>query len=108
EVVNGEIVSVRNLMNYPNPFKDRTNFVFEHNHPDEALEVEINVYNTQGVHVRNLKQVFRPQGSRSNEIAWDGTDNNGVLLPSGVYVYRMKLATDKGIHEMAYQKLVIV
>ncbi len=108
EVVNGAVVSVRNLMNYPNPFKDRTNFVFEHNHPDEALEVEINVYNTQGVHVRNLKQVFRPQGSRSNEITWDGTDNNGVLLPSGVYVYRMKLATDKGIHELAYQKLVIV
>lgn len=108
EVADGNIVKVRNLMNYPNPFRDLTHFVFEHNHPDEILNVEINIYNTQGTRVKELRQQFLPTGSRSNEITWDGADDNGVKLPSGVYVYRTKISTDKGIHDMAYQKLVIV
>ena len=27
-------------MNYPNPFSDITHFIFEHNHPDEQLDVQ--------------------------------------------------------------------
>jgi hypothetical protein len=108
EVVNGNIIKVRNLMNYPNPFRDVTHFVFEHNHPDENLNVEINVYSTDGVWVRNLKQSFLATGSRSNEIVWDGTGNGGEKLPAGVYIYRVKISTDKGIETLAYQKLVLL
>lgn len=108
EVVEGGVVKVQHLINYPNPFTDVTHFMFEHNHPDEPMAVEINVYNTSGQNVRNLKQNFTPTGSRSNEISWDGTDNQGARLPSGVYVYRVKISTDKGISTLAYQKLVIV
>ncbi len=108
EIVDGGVVKVQHLMNYPNPFKDITHFVFEHNHPDEAMAFEINVYNTSGQAVRNLKRNFTPTGSRTNEITWDGTDNNGAQLPSGVYIYRAKISTEKGISTLAYQKLVIV
>lgn len=108
EVLNGNIVKVQNLMNYPNPFRDVTHFVFEHNHPDEDLTAEINIYNTSGVFVRKLRQNFISTGSKSNEIVWDGTDNGGVRLPSGVYIYRMSISTDAGIENTAYQKLVIV
>src|SRR5690606_6201755 len=38
EVVDGKVVEVLNLMNYPNPFRDKTHFVFEHNHPGEKLK----------------------------------------------------------------------
>lgn len=108
EVADGTIVKVQNLLNYPNPFRDVTHFMFEHNHPDETLEAEINIYNTSGMLVRTLKQEFEPTGSHSREITWDATDNNGAKLPAGVYVYRMKIATGKGIETLAYQKLVIV
>lgn len=108
EVVNGNIMKVQHLVNYPNPFSDKTHFVFEHNHPDEPLSVEINIYNTSGTFVRKVKQDFMPTGSRSNEIVWDGTADNGSMLPSGVYIYRVKLATSKGVQTLAYQKLVIV
>ena len=70
--------------------------------------MEINIFNTQGMRVRALKQQFVPGGSRSNEITWDGADDNGVKLPSGIYVYKAKVTTDQGIYDMAYQKLVIV
>jgi hypothetical protein len=108
EVIDGEIVKVNNLMNYPNPFSDKTNFVFEHNHPDEALEVSINIYSTSGYLVRTIRQNFTPTGSRSTEISWDGTDNGGAKIPDGLYVYRLDIATATGAHESAYQKLVIL
>jgi hypothetical protein len=108
EVVNGKIVTVQNLMNYPNPFKDKTTFVFEHNHPDEDLKAQINIYSTSGYKVRTIEQDFLTEGSRSIELTWDGTDNNGAKLPSGIYVYRINISTDKGIQTTAYQKLVLI
>lgn len=108
EVIDGEIVRINNLMNYPNPFSTSTRFVFEHNHPDEPMDVSINIYSTSGTLVRTVRQNFTPTGSRSGEIAWDGTSSGGALLPSGLYVYRLKLATASGSTETAYQKLVII
>lgn len=107
-VADGEIVKVENLANYPNPFRDKTNFVFEHNHPDEDLTAEINIYTTSGVFVRKLVQEFISTGSRSMEVTWDGTDDNGAKLPSGVYIYKMKISTEQRVETTAYQKLVIV
>jgi hypothetical protein len=107
-VVNGEIVDIRNLGNYPNPFSNATRFVFEHNHPDELMNVKINIYNAAGSLARSLSQTFTPSGSRTAEITWDGTDNSGAQLPSGIYVYKLNIETDKGYNTTAYQKLVIV
>lgn len=108
EVVDGSIVQVQDLINYPNPFKDVTHFFFEHNHPNEALDVEINIYNTEGQPVRKLRQSFTPSNSRSNDITWDGTSDGGAKLPAGVYVYRVNIATATGSHSSAYQKLVLL
>ena len=107
-VIDGQVVDIQNLMNYPNPFNNTTTFVFEHNHPDEQLNAKIIIYNVAGGLVKNIEQNFIPEGSRTNTITWDGTDNNGARLPSGVYVYRLNISTDKGFKSSAYQKLVIV
>ncbi len=108
EVVDGGIVKMQDLMNYPNPFKDVTHFFFEHNHPYEELNVEINIYSTAGVPVRKIRQSFTPSNSRSNEITWDGTGDGGAKLPAGVYVYRINIATATGSKTSAYQKLVLL
>ncbi|WP_425575676.1 type IX secretion system sortase PorU [Nemorincola caseinilytica] len=106
-VVDGKVMAIENLGNYPNPFSNSTRFVFEHNHPDEDLNVKINIFNTAGALVRGIEQQFTPTGSRTAEITWDGTDDNGSRLASGMYVYRMMITTDKGYRSSAYQKLVI-
>ncbi len=108
EVVNGSVVRILNLMNYPNPFRDNTRFIFEHNHPGEELSVQIYIFSTSGALVRTIKEDFTPSGSRSNEIQWDGTDNNGAKLPSGLYVYRLHATNGRGIKTTAYQKLVLI
>ena len=107
-VVAGNVVDIKNLGNYPNPFNNFTHFVFEHNHPLEELKVQIEIYNTSGELVRNINQEFTPEGSWSNDITWDGTDDHGAQLASGVYVYRLNITTDRGFISSAYQKLVIV
>lgn len=107
-VLNGKVVEVHNLINYPNPFTDVTHFVFDHNHPNEKMDVTIHIYTTTGSSVRTLRQSFTPSGSRSNEITWDGTSDRGTKLPSGLYVYRLTLSTEKGIKTSAYQKLILL
>jgi hypothetical protein len=107
-VISGSALSITNLTNYPNPFSTLTHFVFEHNHPEEKLDAEINIYSSSGYLVRTLKQSFTPEGSRTNELIWDGTGTNGPKLPDGVYVYRLTLRTPKGIQASAYQKLVLI
>ena len=99
-------MQVQNLMNYPNPFKDKTHFFFEHNHPDQILDVQIAIYDISGKLAKILKSSTLPGGSHG-EIEWDGTGDNGAQLPSGVYPYRMILTTPAGIQSTAYQKLVI-
>ncbi len=107
-VINGTVVDIQNLSNYPNPFSNLTHFVFEHNHPDETLDIQIAIYDAVGAAVKTIKQSITPSGSRTFDITWDGTDNNGAKLASGVYVYRFIVTSEKGYKSTAYQKLVIV
>jgi len=107
-VMDGKVMAIENLGNYPNPFSNTTHFVFEHNHPDEEIDVKINIYSSGGSLVKSIQQQFTPSGSRTADLTWDGTDNSGARLPSGMYVYRIMLTTEKGYRSTAYQKLVIV
>ncbi|MFN4249348.1 MAG: type IX secretion system sortase PorU [Flavipsychrobacter sp.] len=107
EVADGKLVKMQKLSNYPNPFKDKTHFVFEHNHPDEYLYSEIYVYTMDGRLVRTLKQVYEAGAGASRELVWDGTDASGATLPSGVYLYKLQIVAENGAKDIAYQKLVI-
>ncbi len=107
-VMDGRIVDIQNLSNFPNPFSNSTHFVFEHNHPNEQLNAKIEIYSVAGALVKKIEDTFTPTGSVSREINWDGTDENGAWLPSGIYVYRINITSDKGFVSSAYQKLVIV
>jgi flagellar hook assembly protein FlgD len=107
-VINGQIMQIKGLMNYPNPFKDLTHFVFQHNHPSETLDVNITVFNTSGARMCSINKSFLPSGSRSADITWDGTDNNGLKLPTGLYLYRLTISTQNGIQSSGYQKLVLL
>jgi hypothetical protein len=106
-VIDGKVMDIDQLGNYPNPFSTQTNFVFEHNHPFENLDVQIDIYSIGGQMVRSLKSNLATTDSRTVNMSWDGTDGNGGFLPSGVYVYRLTLTTPEGYKSSAYQKLVI-
>ncbi len=72
--------------NYPNPFNPST--IIAYQLPLNS-EVRLEVYNIAGQLVRTL--VDREQQSAGTyAIAWDGRDESGNLLASGVYVYRIE------------------
>lgn len=71
---------------YPNPFNSSTLIWFSIDHKSFA---EINIYNSVGQIVRSLVSKFFPAGS--NSIIWDGRDNHGLRVASGIYVARVLL-----------------
>jgi len=71
--------------NYPNPFNPETKIYFE---IPAAQKVKIMVYNVLGQKVRSL--VSEEFNGGSHVINWDGRNDFGHRLPSGVYIYRIK------------------
>lgn len=71
--------------NYPNPFNPSTTIAY---HLDAATHVMIQVYNVLGEHVRTFDLGTRPSGTYS--VVWDGTDDSGGPLPSGLYLYQLQ------------------
>jgi len=71
--------------NYPNPFNAATTIRY---HLLKPAKVKIKIYNLQGKIVRNL--ISRDSGPTGFQYAgWDGTDNRGVNVSSGVYLYQL-------------------
>lgn len=74
--------------NYPNPFNPAT--VIEYDLP-KACEVKIEIYNVLGQRVRTL--VHEMQEPAYKKIFWDGRDDGGNEISSGVYFYRLEAGT---------------
>jgi hypothetical protein len=70
--------------NYPNPFNPETKFSID---LTSATSVKFQVYNIAGQVVRTLVDGILPAGSHT--IIWDGTNQAGQALSSGVYFYRI-------------------
>ncbi len=81
----GNLVTLKN--NYPNPFNPTTTFVFALAYPGEA---ELTVLDARGHLVRSLLK--GEVGSGEHRIFWNGKDDAGRTLPSGVYLYRLRSA----------------
>jgi len=88
------------LSNYPNPFnpdKEKTKIVYTLTSPSD---VEIKIYTITGRLVRRFKFLQGTEGARSqpsgytNEILWDGKNDNGMVVASGVYILEMSTGSD--------------
>ncbi|MCL2064428.1 MAG: T9SS type A sorting domain-containing protein [Candidatus Cloacimonetes bacterium] len=78
------IVKTGLLGNFPNPFNPETTIRF--NVAVESM-VSIDIYNIRGQKVKRLFDGFADRGSHT--VVWNGKDDNGSELGSGVYFYRM-------------------
>ncbi len=72
--------------NYPNPFNPSTKIGF---HLQEAGEVRLVIYNLQGQKVRTLLSGTKASGHHL--VTWDGRNDAGQFMPSGVYLYRLSV-----------------
>ncbi len=73
------------FQNYPNPFNPAT--VIQYALPHEC-EVEITVYNISGQKIKTLVKHKEETGCR--QVRWDGRNDEGKQVASGIYFYRLK------------------
>ncbi len=71
--------------NYPNPFNPETTIRYQ---VARGVKVNVTIYNVLGQKVRTLVDGFKPAGS--HRIVWNGKDDRGMSLPTGMYFYKMR------------------
>ena len=108
-VVSAAILNLENVLNYPNPFVNYTEFWFNHNKPNEPLEVQVQIFTVAGKLVKTINQNVQTTGTLSRNITWNGLDDFGHKIGKGVYVYKLRvLATSSNLVSEKYEKLVIL
>ena len=76
--------------NYPNPFNPTTTIEYS---LSRATHVTLRIYNLLGQEVRTLVDKVKQPGIYQTK--WDGTNDTGLTVVSGVYVYQ--LHSDSGV-----------
>jgi hypothetical protein len=72
--------------NIPNPFNPET--IIRYDIPAHTAEVTLRIYDVKGRLVRRLRE--GPQTPGPKFVVWDGRDDGGVRVSSGVYFYQLK------------------
>ena len=108
-VVSDAILNLENVLNYPNPFVNYTEFWFNHNKPNEPLEVQVQIFTVSGKLIKTINRNVQTTGNLSRNITWNGLDDFGNKIGKGVYVYKLKVkSTMSNLVAEKYEKLVIL
>ena len=89
--------------NYPNPFNPST--LIRYDLPQNAI-VELNIYNVLGQEVKTLVNEIQEAGYKS--IQWDGTNNTGVWVSSGIYLYRIGVKPVNGNTNIVQSRKMLI
>ena len=81
----GAVTDFELFENYPNPFNSST---FIRYHVPEASDLKITVYNVMGQKIATLVDRYHKAGNF--KVSWDGKDNKGRLMPSGIYFTKLE------------------
>ncbi|MBL7992941.1 MAG: type IX secretion system sortase PorU [Candidatus Kapabacteria bacterium] len=92
------------LVNYPNPFTEATTIRFRHNQ-STAQPYSIGIYSALGVPVKVLTGTTT---ARTMEVLWDGRDESGSTISSGVYLYQVRVSGADGQTQSASRGFVKV
>jgi hypothetical protein len=85
--------------NFPNPFNPQTTIQFQMQTPAPAA---IEIFNQKGQVVKNFDIQQAQQGM--NSLVWNGLDNNGSAVSSGVYFFRLKSGSYSSTKKMVLMK----
>lgn len=89
--------------NYPNPFNASTEIRYE---LPVSGHVTVAIYDIKGRLVRVLVQGVEEAGSHS--IVWDGKDESGKDVPSGIYVYVLRFEDKENLGMVLSRKMGLV
>jgi len=89
--------------NYPNPFNPHTTIIFDiPGTPGEIRSARLAVYDLRGRHINTLIDTELESGR--HEVVWSGKRDDGRPVPSGTYLYTMKLGNRTYTRKMVVLK----
>ncbi len=71
--------------NFPNPFNPQTTIRYQ---LPKTAQIVLKIFNLSGQEVRTLVNARQPAGV--NAVVWDGKDESGKEVSSGIYIYRLQ------------------
>ena len=92
------------LPNYPNPFNPETWIPYRLAH---SADVTLTIYDTKGAPVRRLDLGYQPTGyytDRAKAAYWDGHNDSGESVASGVYFYQLRAGNYTALRRMVILK----
>jgi bacillolysin len=89
--------------NYPNPFNPSTKIAYD---VPSRSHVQLTIYDLLGQRVRTLVNSEQAIGTYS--VSWDGTNETGVRVSSGMYIYRLEAADGSGLATVLSKKMVLL
>ena len=92
------------LPNYPNPFNPETWIPYQLTHD---AEVSLSIYNANGAIVRMMNLGYQPAGfytERNRAAHWDGRNDSGETVASGMYFYRLRAGDYSHMRRMVIVK----
>ncbi len=98
-IVNGLPKTYELRNNYPNPFNPTTTIGYV---LPRSEKVTIEIYNIIGQRVRTL--ISSVQQAGDHEVTWNGRDETGRMVGSGIYFYRLKAGDTSIIKKMTLLK----
>jgi len=90
--------------NYPNPVVQSTSIPYE---IPESQTVVIRIFNVKGQLIRTMDEGYRAAGFyniQSRAAFWDGKDDNGLSVASGVYFYHLKAGKYEAVKKMVVRR----
>ena len=85
------------MQNYPNPFSDETNIPYKLN---EESNASVTIYNILGQAVKSFKSLEQAGGMHG--VTWDGRDEFGKKVSTGVYFYRLLARGETQVKKMIF------
>ncbi len=88
--------------NYPNPFNPETSIQYTVSRSHNDIQASLKIYNILGQKVRTLFN--EPQKAGSYQVSWDGKDDRGNDVSSGIYFYTFTAGDYRNTRKMAFLK----
>ena len=85
--------------NFPNPFNPSTTIKFD---LPKTTEIDLYIYNAMGQRIRTLLKGSLNAGQ--HQVEWDGKNDDGHGVPSGIYFYQLRAGDYNKIMKMIFAK----
>ncbi len=108
-VFDGDRLTLNQVLNYPNPFRESTTFLIDHNQPGATLEVAIRIFDIRGKLVHQIFTKYENSPSSIEDTAWNGTNGYGIELKSGIYLYQVEVKSlTSGDKNVENKKMILI